>query len=160
MTRNIFFALAFAALIMLSAVIAVPARAQEPEAIVQGVIIDESTKIGYKWWDVKIQHIISDNSGTLAVGNIVRVGMYIVPPYPKQSDKVTIGEQVEVYGKGDAPGINLNGEAYYLIKIISVGGEGEIASLKSLTLIAPWIVLVISALAVGFAITRRKLFLH
>lgn len=37
---------------------------------------------------------------------------------------------------------------------------GEILSVNSLALLAPWIALTVAALAIGFALLRRKLFLH
>jgi hypothetical protein len=65
-----------------------------------------------------------------------------------------------IYPPGvDVPTIgNINYWTQVKITLPAVGGE--IISINSLALLAPWIALTVAALAIGFALLRRRLFLH
>ncbi len=59
---------------------------------------------------------------------------------------------------GETAGAIERATLIYLDQDAPVGGE--VAPVSSLALLAPWIVIAIAAMTIGFAITRRKLFLH
>jgi hypothetical protein len=124
-SRRAFLSAAFVSLALLSALaIMAPRVSAIPEAKIRGVVIDKSPPglIGAAWWDVRIQQIIRDDSGSLSVGSVVRVGLVMSPPFPTDESwrKVHVGNKVEVYGQIDPYAIfliMLNGENYYIARL-------------------------------------------